>query len=96
MPIAALRGQRLSEFSVSERMSWAANRKTTYKEDKVYCLLGIFAVFLPLIYGEREEYAFQRLEEEIQRRSGGKEWRDREGLQDLPGMLWCEHSKDYV
>jgi hypothetical protein len=49
-------------------MRWAAKRTTTLKEDKVYCLLGIFGVFLPLIYGEGEEYATQRLEEEIARR----------------------------
>ena len=88
VPIGALRGQqRLSEFSVSERMSWAANRQTTYKEDKIYCLLGIFDVFLPLIYGEGEEYASQRLKEEIQRRSGQKGPRDKEVLQDLPGTF---------
>jgi hypothetical protein len=88
LPVGALRGQQsLSEFSVPERMSWAANRQTTYKEDKVYCLLGIFDVFLPLIYGEGEEYATQRLKEEIQRRSEQKEWRDRKALHDLPGTF---------
>ncbi|KAH7378665.1 kinesin light chain 1 [Pyrenochaeta sp. MPI-SDFR-AT-0127] len=71
IPIPALRGQRLSEFSVEDRMSWAAKRTTTLKEDKVYCLLGIFGVFLPLIYGEGEEYATLRLEEEIQKRQKG-------------------------
>ncbi|KAI0570449.1 hypothetical protein TUN199_11308 [Pyrenophora tritici-repentis] len=68
IPNDALRGQRLTEFSVKERMSWAARRTTTVKEDKVYCLLGIFGVFLPLIYGEGEEYATLRLKEEIQKR----------------------------
>jgi len=88
VPIGAIRGQqRLSEFSVPERMRWAANRQTTYEEDKVYCLLGIFDVFLPLIYGEGEEYASQRLKEEIRRRSGQKEWRDRECLQDMSSMF---------
>ncbi|CAN9283507.1 unnamed protein product [Alternaria alternata] len=68
LPVAALRGQPLSEFSVEERMRWATKRTTTLKEDKVYCLLGIFGVFLPLIYGEREENATLRLKEEIQKR----------------------------
>ncbi|KAJ4331909.1 hypothetical protein N0V87_008802 [Didymella glomerata] len=68
LPIAALRGQALSEFSVGDRMDWAAGRTTTLKEDKVYCLLGIFDVFLPLIYGEGEAYATLRLKEEIQKR----------------------------
>jgi hypothetical protein len=61
IPIGALRGQRLSEFSVDERMSWAATRRTTIGEDKAYCLLGIFGIFMPLIYGEGEDHALQRL-----------------------------------
>jgi hypothetical protein len=88
VPIGALRGQQnLSEFSIPERMSWGANRQTTYIEDKIYCLLGIFDVFLPLLYGEGEEHASQRLEEEIQRRSEQKERRDKGALQDLPGTF---------
>ncbi|KAF2831485.1 kinesin light chain 1 [Ophiobolus disseminans] len=73
IPIDALRGQRLTEFSVEERTGWAAKRTTTVKEDRVYCLLGIFGVFLPLIYGEGEEYATLRLQEEIQKRQQGRE-----------------------
>jgi hypothetical protein len=68
IPIEALRGRELSKFSVEERMSWAAGRTTTLKEDKIYCLLGIFGVFLSLIYGEGEDYATLRLKEEIQKR----------------------------
>ena len=84
IPIGVLRGQSLSEFSIEERMSWAANRTTTLKEDKVYCLLGIFGVFLSLIYGEGEAYATLRLREEIQRRQEG---RGTERLQDLTGTF---------
>ena len=65
IPIGVLRGQSLTEFSVEERMAWAAKRTTTLKEDKVYCLLGIFRVFLSLIYGEGEAYATLQLREEI-------------------------------
>jgi hypothetical protein len=61
-------------------MRWAATRTTTLKEVKVYCLLGIFGVFLPLIYGEGEEYATQRLEEEIARRQKGHGTRDQHSL----------------
>ena len=68
IPFEVLRGQRLSEITVDERMNWAARRKTTIKEDKAYCLLGIFGVFMPLIYGEGEDHAFLRLKEEVQRR----------------------------
>lgn len=72
IPVEVLRGDRpTATFSVEERMRWAAQRITTVKEDKVYCLLGLFGVFLPLIYGEGEEYATQRLKDEIQRRQEG-------------------------
>jgi hypothetical protein len=47
-----LRGANLTEVSVTRRMSWASRRKTTQTEDISYCLLGIFDVNLPLIYGE--------------------------------------------
>jgi hypothetical protein len=72
IPTEALRGQKLSEFSVKERMSWAVRRITTVKEDKVYCLLGIFGVFLLPNYGEGEDYATLRLKEEIQKRQCGQ------------------------
>jgi hypothetical protein len=63
--IRALQGEPLSTFSSDERMPWAKNRSTTRKEDKVYSLLGIFDVHMPLIYGEGEEKAAIRLQEEI-------------------------------
>nr|CAL30201.1 HNWD3 [Podospora anserina] len=65
IPLEALRGTTLSNFSVEERMSWAKKRKTTRKEDKAYSLFGIFDVQMPLLYGEGEEKAFRRLREEI-------------------------------
>jgi hypothetical protein len=65
-------------------MSWTAKRTTTLKEDKVYCLLGVFRVYLPLIYGEGEAYAELRLREEIERRQKGQ---GIEKVQDLAGML---------
>lgn len=73
IPTDALRGRKLGEFSIKDRMSWAARRITTKKEDKVYCLLGIFGVHLPLIYGEGEEHATLRLQEEIHKRQQGTE-----------------------
>ncbi|KAK5629127.1 hypothetical protein RRF57_004842 [Xylaria bambusicola] len=54
----------LGQVSVAARMSWAAKRETTRVEDLAYCLLGIFGVNLPLLYGEGER-AFIRLQEEI-------------------------------
>jgi hypothetical protein len=56
--------QTLKECSVAMRMAWAAHRQTTRVEDIAYCLLGIFDVNMPLIYGEGPK-AFRRLQEEI-------------------------------
>lgn len=58
----------LVEYSVAQKMSWASNRETSRPEDVAYCLLGIFGVNLPLLYGEGSQ-AFIRLQEEIIRRS---------------------------
>jgi hypothetical protein len=65
IPVKALRGGSLSDFSVTERMSWADKRETMCKEDIAYSLLGIFDVNIPLIYGEGKEKALKRLREEI-------------------------------
>lgn len=54
----------LDSASVAQRMSWAATRVTTRTEDMAYCLLGIFGINMPLIYGEGDR-AFFRLQEEI-------------------------------
>ncbi|KAF2186301.1 hypothetical protein K469DRAFT_664193 [Zopfia rhizophila CBS 207.26] len=69
IPVQALQGSSLSNFSVKERMSWAAKRETRREEDGAYCLLGLFDIHLPLIYGEGNENAITRLREEIYRRS---------------------------
>jgi hypothetical protein len=68
IPHQALRGDALARFSVAERLSWAENRQTKRKEDLAYSLLGIFAIFMPLIYGEGAEHAFARLREEIDKK----------------------------
>lgn len=56
----------VGQLSVAERMSWAADRKSTRLEDVAYSLLGIFDIHMPLLYGEGEK-AFVRLQEEILR-----------------------------
>lgn len=61
IPVDALRGQPLAEFGIEERLAWAAGRETTRQEDKAYCLLGIFNVYMPLIYGEGRDNAMARL-----------------------------------
>lgn len=51
--------------SVATRMSWASRRHTSREEDLSYCLLGIFDINMPLLYGEGAEKAFIRLQTEI-------------------------------
>lgn len=79
IPTGALRGAALSSFSRNERMRWSAGRKTKKPEDKAYCLLGIFEVFMPLIYGEGDN-AFTRLEKSIAERYG--KWTSPHGRYD--------------
>ena len=55
---------KLSSWSIAQRMSWAAKRITTRVEDRAYSLMGLFAVNMPMIYGEREK-AFLRLQQHI-------------------------------
>ncbi|PMD44862.1 HET-domain-containing protein [Hyaloscypha variabilis F] len=59
-----LLGRNLMEVSIANRMSWASRRVTTRPEDIAYCLLGIFGINMPLLYGE-DQKAFIRLQEEI-------------------------------
>ncbi|RYO76747.1 hypothetical protein DL763_010134 [Monosporascus cannonballus] len=65
IPVRILSGEQdLEVASIAQRMSWAANRKTSRLEDKAYCLMGMFGINMPLLYGEGET-AFVRLQEEI-------------------------------
>jgi hypothetical protein len=61
---AFLENRSLEWFSIAQKMSWAARRSTTRTEDAAYCLLGLFGINMPLIYGEGEN-AFVRLQDEI-------------------------------
>lgn len=54
----------LGDASVAKRMYWLSRRRTTRVEDLAYCVLGIFGINMPLIYGEGMR-AFVRLQEEI-------------------------------
>ncbi|KAF2688457.1 hypothetical protein K458DRAFT_428036 [Lentithecium fluviatile CBS 122367] len=65
IPIRALQGAPLDEFSKDDRLSWSEARHTTRKEDKAYSLLGIFGISMLPNYGEGEENAFRRLHKEI-------------------------------
>lgn len=54
-------------LSVAEKQAWMKNRTTTRPEDRAYCQLGILGIFMPLIYGEREQ-AMIRLQDELERK----------------------------
>jgi len=60
-----LRGEvPLESAGIAKRMSWAANRDTSRTEDIAYCLLGLFDINMPLLYGEGKK-AFLRLQAEL-------------------------------
>lgn len=54
----------IDDACVAERMCWASRRTTTRPEDMAYCLLGIFNINMPLLYGEGRR-AFFRLQIEL-------------------------------
>ncbi|KAL8949499.1 MAG: hypothetical protein Q9222_004397 [Ikaeria aurantiellina] len=67
-----------STASTATKMSWASRRETTRLEDVAYCLLGLFDVNMPLMYGEGDK-AFMRLQHEIVR-----------VLDDESIFAWCD------
>ena len=66
--LRALEGWPLAGFCAANKMCWISRRQTTRPEDIAYCLLGIFGVNMPLLYGEGSK-AFVRLQETIMRQS---------------------------
>ncbi|KAL8925514.1 MAG: hypothetical protein Q9208_003405 [Pyrenodesmia sp. 3 TL-2023] len=74
--------RRVHLASVANRMSWAAKRETTRPEDIGYCLMGLFGVNMPLLYGEGRK-AFIRLQYEISRETDDE-------------SLFAWHSSDHV
>lgn len=57
--------RQISTASAAKRFSCAAGRQTGKPEDVAYCLLGLFDINMPLLYGEGALKAFRRLQEEI-------------------------------
>jgi hypothetical protein len=53
------------DFGAASRIFWAARQVTTRDEDMAYCLMGLFNVHMPIIYGEGLQKAFKRLQWEI-------------------------------
>ncbi|KAK3386527.1 heterokaryon incompatibility protein-domain-containing protein, partial [Podospora didyma] len=67
----------LPDYFAARRFSWASDRVTTRPEDVAYCLMGIFDVNMPLLYGEGGDKAFTHLQEDFLRQS-----------RDLSLLLW--------
>ncbi|KAM5354958.1 hypothetical protein ACJ41O_001604 [Fusarium nematophilum] len=68
------------------KLSWAATRETTRREDRAYSLMGLFGVNMPLLYGEGDK-AFMRLQMEILQMSNDQSilaWKS--GMEDLRGQ----------
>lgn len=75
----------LETTSIAQRMSWASSRVTSRPEDMAYCLMGLFDVHMPMLYGEGAERAFLRLQEEIMASSDDQSlfaWRDENASPD--------------
>jgi hypothetical protein len=79
IPIKALQGNPLSNFSIAERQNWTAQRQTTQEEDSVYCLLGLCEVSMPAIYGEGRANALKRFHMTLKGFSNTSELQDLEG-----------------
>jgi hypothetical protein len=90
--ILDITGIRLRDWEtacIAQKMSWASTRKTTRVEDAAYCLMGIFGVNMPPLYGEGEN-AFLRLQNEIMRISDDESifaWRNWPRIDEGSGLL---------
>ncbi|KAH9920850.1 heterokaryon incompatibility protein-domain-containing protein [Epithele typhae] len=69
IPVSVLKFKTdVTSISIAQRMSWASRRQTTREEDAAYCLLGLFGVTMPPLYGEGYR-ALHRLQEELMKTS---------------------------
>lgn len=86
--VGGMARQSLHLLSVAQKLSWAARRETTRAEDIAYCLMGLFEVNMPLLYGEGEAKAFARLQAEIAKNTNDQSlfawgsWHDQAGCDD--------------
>ncbi|KAF2729740.1 hypothetical protein EJ04DRAFT_405768, partial [Polyplosphaeria fusca] len=79
----------LDRIPIAARMLWASTRETTREEDMAYCLLGIFDINMPMLYGEGSR-AFIRLQEEIIKHSPDTTifaWTDPSDPREFSGLL---------
>ncbi|RYP37008.1 hypothetical protein DL768_010903 [Monosporascus sp. mg162] len=94
--VPALRESNLSQFDVGERFKWAETRQTTHEEDWAYCLLGIFGVFMPLIYGEGKSNAVRRLKREIADAISRDDAPNRQGAKNCTWMVPFERNSSFT
>ncbi|RDW59199.1 hypothetical protein BP5796_12123 [Coleophoma crateriformis] len=96
---SVLDGVSLDTIATGVKMSWASSRNTTRPEDTAYCLLGLFNVNMPLLYGEGKQKAFLRLQQEILRDSDDESifaWRtSQEESQEKPYWGILAPTPDY-
>ncbi|KAF2733667.1 HET-domain-containing protein [Polyplosphaeria fusca] len=98
IPQRVLRFGLTDDICVAQKMCWASTRETTRTEDIAYCLLGIFDVNMPLLYGEGAK-AFLRLQEEIIRRSDDETiflWRESNAKPHACRGLLARHPSEYA
>jgi hypothetical protein len=102
---ANIAGRRIKNFeeglgkqvSVAEKLSWAVKRVTSRREDQAYCLLGLFEINMPLLYGEGGR-AFERLQKEIIRSSNDESifvWDTGPVLERHPGRVLADSPHDF-
>ncbi|OAK99446.1 HET-domain-containing protein [Phaeosphaeriaceae sp. SRC1lsM3a] len=67
IPLNALEGNNFMDYSVEERLQWAACRETKREQDGAYCLLGLAGVQMTLRYSETYGDAMRRLRRKVKK-----------------------------
>ncbi|KAK6076562.1 vegetative incompatibility protein HET-E-1 [Seiridium cupressi] len=93
IPTGAFRRGLMAEFTIEERMSWIKGRATTRPEDLAYCLFGIFDVQLPILYGEGQTKALERLRKEVDVQSPVTEALNK--LSVVEGAAFDSHAQEH-
>ncbi|KAK0648094.1 heterokaryon incompatibility protein-domain-containing protein [Cercophora newfieldiana] len=88
--------EELDLIPAAEKMAWASQRSTTRVEDAAYCLLGLFGVNMPLLYGEGTK-AFRRLQEEVLKKTNDLSllaWTPTDPGEEMRGA-WARSPKEF-
>jgi hypothetical protein len=54
------------------RIPWSEQRRTKFEVDRIYSLLGIFEITMPIIHGEEKEEASKRPQEKVEKSVKGR------------------------